>query len=269
MEKFLIITDLDASLLWHDYTYEEAKPTLQKLASHDIPVILNSSKTLSELTSLARELQSTAPVIAENGGAVCIHKDSPLQKPENSTLSGDYFVINTGLSRNFVIEKAHALRSAHGYQFEGFADWSAAKLSSVTKLSEEAAERALDRHVTEPILWDDSEEHFSIFTQQLAENEIKIVRGGKFTHLMGDVDKANGAKIVIDLYRKSQPETNWTTVAIGDSENDLNMLNQADIPVVIPHDGEIRIKPDHPHTIYATSEASKGWAESVEQIIHF
>jgi len=101
----------------------------------------------------------------------------------------------------------------------------------------------------------------------LAKQDIQIIRGGKFTPLMGFVNKADGAELAIDLYKKAEPDTMWTTVALGDSENDLRMLEQADIPVVIPHDGEIRIKPNNPNTLFASQEASAGWAEIVSQII--
>lgn len=268
MGKYLFITDLDASLLKHDYTYEEAKPVLAELARRDYPLILNSSKTLSELMDFATELKSTAPVIAENGGAVAIHQDSELEVPAGATELGNYQLIHAGMSRTEVLRCAHQLRSEKGYQFEGFSDWSAEHLASITKLSPEAASRAMDRHVTEPILWTDSEIAFEQFEQALSKQGIQIIRGGKFTHLMGQVDKAGGAQIATQLYQTSFPNTQWTTVALGDSENDLQMLEQADIAVVIPHDGEYRLKPKNQHTLFATQDASAGWAEIVSSIIH-
>jgi len=85
---------------------------------------------------------------------------------------------------------------------------------------------------------------------------------------MGPSDKADGAQKVIELYQQAEPNTDWTVIAIGDSENDLKMLDLADISVVIPHDGEIRIKPQNPNTIFAKQEASAGWAEAVTSIIN-
>lgn len=267
MEKLLIITDLDASLLWHDYTYEEAKPTITKLKALGFPLILNSSKTLAELTALASELESTAPIIAENGGMVAIHENSIL-KPVEGIDTDAYKVIHTGMSRDTVLEHAHALRDRYNYLFKGFFDMSANDLSTITKLSPEAASKAKQRFVTEPILWEDTKPRFEQFSAQLKEHQIKVIRGGKFIHLMGEVDKAQGAQLAIELYKNAEPETTWTVVAIGDSENDLGMLEIADIPVVIPHDSEIRIHPAHSGTIYASKNASEGWSESMETILN-
>jgi len=152
MEKLLFITDLDASLLCHDYSYEAAKPALQKLRELSYPLIFNSSKTIAELTALATELGSTAPIVAENGGVVGIHKQSNLSLSSTEEVDGNYAIMNTGLSRNIVLDKAHQLRSVKKLQFKGFADWSPAELSSITKLDEARAALALERYVTEPIL---------------------------------------------------------------------------------------------------------------------
>jgi len=267
MKNFLFITDLDASLLWHDYSYEEAKPALKKLRDLQIPLILNSSKTLSELQTFANEIQSDAPIIAENGGAVCIHKKGSLAVPAEAINEGEYGIIHSGLSRESVLREAHSLRVQHKYKFEGFSDWSAQQLTEKTKLDLASAERAKLRYVTEPILWTDTEDRFEQFNDQLKQQQIKTIRGGTFIHLMGEVDKADGAKMATDLFIEQFPEKSWTIVAIGDSENDLQMLEQADIAVVIPHRGEIRIRPNNKETIYAEKEAAQGWANSVEKIL--
>jgi len=268
MRKLLIITDLDASLLRDDYTYEEAKPVLQKLQDAKIPLILNSSKTVAELANLAFELQSLAPIVAENGGAVCIHKESPLPKPSDCETYGDYAVIPAGMTRGFVLEQAHRLRQLKGFHFEGFDDWSDRHLSVITGLDVNAAGRARQRYVTEPILWRDSEQGLVQFTQLLAEHSIQVIRGGKFLHLMGNINKADGALLATRLYSTAFPDTQWHTVAIGDSENDLQMLEQADTAIVIPHKGSTRIHPNNANTMVATKSASAGWAECVDQLLH-
>lgn len=266
--NYLIITDLDATLLEHDYSYKNALPALQFLQRHNIPLVLNSSKTVAELMNLAKELKLSAPIIAENGGAIGIPTDGDLdfnkvQDPAseflNHTIANNYQLLATGLHRDSILKYTHALRAEHSYRFEGFADWTAKQLSAITKLSPEAAKRAKNRQATEPILWHDSEEKLQTFTKKLSQDGIKIVRGGKFLHLMGDKDKSDGAEWVKAAYRKQFPTKHWISLALGDSENDLKMLEQADVAFVIPHDGEIRIRPKNKQTYYAEQEASTGW----------
>ncbi|MDB9741689.1 HAD-IIB family hydrolase [Akkermansiaceae bacterium] len=262
----MVITDLDASLLWHDYSFDEAKPTIRKLKELGFPLIFNSSKTVAEMKALAEELNSVSPIIAENGGVVAIHKDDELKNTGNEA-AGDYSLAYSGMSRDEVLSVAHQLREEFEYKFRGFDDFSSSELCSITKLTDKGAILAKDRHVTEPILWFDTEERFQSFNGQLAAKQIRVVRGGKFIHLMGEVDKSKGAQLVIDLMKKAFPSDDWTVVAIGDSENDLGMLELADLPIVIPHDGEIRIRPENSATVYATQNASAGWAEEVEKIL--
>ena len=135
MEKFLFITDLDATLLEHDYSYDAARPALEMIEKIEAPLVLNSSKTIAELSALADELKLDSPIIAENGGAVGVHRDSILEKNAEAIEIGAYQVSSTGLNRSFILEKAHALRSEHDFDFLGFADWTNEKLSELTKLS--------------------------------------------------------------------------------------------------------------------------------------
>jgi len=92
MKKLLISTDLDSTLLYEDYSYLEAKPLLAELRQLGFPVVLNSSKTLSEMREIAAELATGAPIISENGGV--------LQMPDGSV----QFV---GLEREEILRVAH------------------------------------------------------------------------------------------------------------------------------------------------------------------
>jgi predicted mannosyl-3-phosphoglycerate phosphatase (HAD superfamily) len=48
-ERWIVVSDLDGSLLDHySYSSEDAKPALDLLRQLDLPLILNTSKTLRE-----------------------------------------------------------------------------------------------------------------------------------------------------------------------------------------------------------------------------
>lgn len=70
---YLIFTDLDGILLDHDgYNFDAAKLSLAQLSEQQIPVIINSSKTASEIQSLRLVLNNQHPFIIENGSAVFV-----------------------------------------------------------------------------------------------------------------------------------------------------------------------------------------------------
>ena len=68
MKKMMVVTDLDGSLLDERYSWDAALPALQRLQELKVPLVLNSSKTLSEMRELANCLGAMAPMVAENGG---------------------------------------------------------------------------------------------------------------------------------------------------------------------------------------------------------
>jgi mannosyl-3-phosphoglycerate phosphatase len=267
-KKLLVVTDLDGSLLDDSYSWEAARPALQCLKTLGIPLVLNSSKTISEMKDLAHRLGTFAPMVAENGGLLAVPQASGLlDQPQTfQRLENDWIQV-TGLSRDFILSRAHALREAEGYLFEGFADWSDAMVTEHTGLSSAAASCAQSRHATEPILWEDTLARRKAFEGSLAKDGIRLLQGGRFLHLMGPADKASGTVAVKALYQKAMPDVEWLVVALGDSQNDQAMLELADIAVVIPHADGPHISPQAPRVLNASMPATAGWNEAVLTII--
>jgi len=81
--------------------------------------------------------------------------------------------------------------------------------------------------------------------------------------LMGEVDKADGLVCARALYEKQQPKVDWKTIAVGDSANDLAMLEAADIALVIPHADGPHILPKAPRVVHASRPATKGWNDTI------
>ena len=69
----ILFSDLDGTLLDHDdYRWHAAGPALERLKAANIPLVLNSSKTMPEIRALREELGNNDPFIVENGAAVVI-----------------------------------------------------------------------------------------------------------------------------------------------------------------------------------------------------
>lgn len=256
-KKFLVVTDLDATFLDHSYSWDEAKPAMARLRELGLPLVLNSSKTVAEMKNLAMELGLQSPLVAENGGLLAIPNDR----------TGDYSVQIKGLPRNEILEVAHGLRSQMGYKFQGFADWSDQELAERSGLSIIQSQRSLARLATEPFLWEDSESLRLEFADQLSIQGIRMLRGGRFWHLMGASDKADGSASVLKYYQELEPDTEWQVIALGDSANDTAMLEAADIAVVIPHSDGAHISPKAPRVVHAPFPATKGWNAAILSLL--
>jgi mannosyl-3-phosphoglycerate phosphatase len=266
--KLLVVTDLDATLLTHDYSWSDAEPALTRMAEIGFPVVLNSSKTVAEMRTLAQELNLDSPIVAENGGLLAVPVDSGhLDSKDRVNLFGDYCIEINGLSRDVILSMAHGLREQEGYSFEGFADWTIAEVAERTGLDLAAARRSKSRFATEPILWNDTPSNLSQFSATLATEGIRILQGGRFLHLMGPADKANGLVAALKFYQQHEPHVNWVVVALGDSANDTVMLEAADIAVVIPHEDGPRITPNAPRVVHAPFTASKGWNVALLELL--
>ncbi|MEC8279462.1 MAG: HAD-IIB family hydrolase [Verrucomicrobiota bacterium] len=252
-KKFLVVTDLDSTLLDHNYNCDEAEPAIACLRELGLPLVLNSSKTVAEMKNLAMHLGLQSPLVAENGGLLAF--------PNEST--GDYSVQITGLPRKEILEAAHNLRSQMGYKFEGFADWSDQEIAVRSGLSITQSKLSRDRLATEPISWNDTEPQRLEFADQLGVLGIRMLRGGRFWHLMGAPDKADGIASALEYYQEREPDTDWLVIALGDSANDTAMLEAADIAVVIPHADGAHISPKAPRVVYASFPASKGWNAAI------
>ncbi|MEE8044743.1 MAG: HAD-IIB family hydrolase, partial [Thermodesulfobacteriota bacterium] len=70
-KKYIVFTDLDGTLLDHrNYSFLQAIPALDLLKEKNIPLIICTSKTKSEIEHYRTTLQNNFPFISENGGAI-------------------------------------------------------------------------------------------------------------------------------------------------------------------------------------------------------
>jgi mannosyl-3-phosphoglycerate phosphatase len=259
--KLLVVTDLDGTLLDDAYRWDAASTALAALRSQGFPLILSSSKTLDEMMALAAELNTGAPLIAENGGLVAVpmggHTKFP---PFGDEVVGPYGIACSGLARTDILETAHRLRTEASYHFEGFSDWGVEEVCTATGLSATQASLALKRRATEPILWQDSATRWNAFAAALHAAGIGTVKGGRFIHLSGNINKAAGLERVLRLYQQIEPDTHWHVVALGDSPNDLEMLSAADTAVVIPNPRHPSgLAPAAPRVLHAPDPGPTGW----------
>ncbi|MDY6841289.1 MAG: HAD-IIB family hydrolase [Pseudomonadota bacterium] len=260
----IIFSDLDGTLLDHDdYRWQAAAPALARLRAANIPLVLNSSKTMLEIRALRKELGNTDPFIVENGAAVVI--------PPRALGNAGEEVVNFGATRDRVLEVLGSQRK-RGARFKGFADMSADELAAETGLDAGAAERAKERLGTEPLIWQGTEEELEQFEAALGAKELRLVAGGRFLHAMGIFDKADGARFLLNKYREQYREQYGDepvlAIALGDSPNDQQMLESADIPVVIRgvKSEQVRL-PSVKHAMCSLKPGPEGWNECVLNLL--
>ena len=96
----------------------------------------------------------------------------------------------------------------------------------------------------------------------------KLVAGGRFIHLHNGYNKGIALKWLADCYRHYF-STPVETIALGDSDNDIEMLQAADTAIVIrnPVKSTLEIK-DHNKVITSTKFGPEGWFECLENVLN-
>ena len=268
MKKMLIFTDLDGSLLNHgDYSFEEARPSLERIRRAGIPLIMTTSKTRSEVESLQAEMGLREPFITENGGGVFFPAGYrrfaiPAGRPQ-----GVYTLIRLGVSYNRIRRSFEQIRNRLQIGMTGFGDMSAGDIASATGLPPDRAQMAGAREFTEPFLLH-SESDLSAVGEMAGALGLKVTGGGRFHHLIGaHQDKGAAVRSVRNVFRRNTGET-WLTVGVGDSENDLPMLREVNIPVLIPNPVRRDLDIQRTGLLKADEPGCRGWNRMIEKILN-
>lgn len=208
----VIFTDLDGTLLDHQtYSYEAARPALDLIARHCLPLILASSKTAVEIRALQRELGISAPAIVENGAGV-------LWPDDETTPSQDIAEIRAAL--------ATAPSDLRRF-FEGFGDMTSSRIAAITGLSEKQAIEAAARQFSEPGLWSGDAQALNDFQTYLSTQGFQTLQGGRFLTISKGATKATHMLAVLQATGAD------VSVALGDAPNDREMLEAADFAIII------------------------------------
>lgn len=263
--KMVIFTDLDGSLLNHDnYSFGGARSSLERIKRFGIPLIFTTSKTRTEAELLQEEMKIREPFIVENGAAIFFPFGYEGWDLKIGAPMAPYHLIRLGKPYSEIRRFLKKVRIAFGIR--GFGDMTVREIAELAGMPKEKAKLAKKREFTEPFLFDGEGDIDRL--QNLASHEdIKITKGGRFYHFIGArQDKGEAVRITKTIFRQRNEE-DMAFVGIGDSANDLPMLENVDIPVLIPHPDGSYEEIDIANLIRAVHPGSKGWNEAMERIL--
>ena len=268
--RIVVFSDLDGTLLDHrTYSFEAAKPALRLLKDSNIPLVLVSSKTASELWSIREELDNEHPFVCENGSVVFVPESlsdyaASIFNSTSRVING-YFGYYRGANRSDILAALSEVKEK--FKFTGFSEWTAKEIADVTGLPLDAAELAADRMATEPIIWRDADDLFKEFSEYLTSVNLRVIRGGRFYHVMGRCDKGDAVREIIRLYERAFSDR-IHSIGLGDGPNDLEMLRAVDAPILMPDiSGKYLDDSSLEHVLLSQKSAPEGWNEMVNQAI--
>jgi len=270
--RHLIFTDLDGTLLdHHTYSWEAAEEALAEIERRRVPLVFVTSKTRAELEELRRKLGHAHPFVTENGGGVFIPYGYFNLRIEGAERVGRYQRVALARPYAEVIAALEELAAEAGVNVVGFHQMSRREIAHNTGLSVRDAELARQREFDEPFfLAGASQQGTQKFVQAAKRRKMDVVRGGRFWHLSAGSDKGRAVRLLVKLYRRATRDR-LRSVGLGDSPNDLSLLNAVDQAVLLPQpngrfDSEVLAR--LPHVIRAAAPGPAGWNEAVLRILN-
>jgi mannosyl-3-phosphoglycerate phosphatase len=140
-------------------------------------------------------------------------------------------VMELGKSADSIRAKLSYIRKKYDINFKGVADFSIEELSNLVSISKEQAKRMAQRNYGETILQIQRKD-FSRFFKYIKSEGMKVIYGGRFFDVTIGTDKGLAVGLLKRLFN-NKFHNDVTFFGIGDSTNDVPMLNLMDVPMLV------------------------------------
>ena len=125
--------------------------------------------------------------------------------------------------------------------------------------------KMLNREASQIILWEDSLVNLKKFKNELkSEKQGVLIQGGRFMQVSSVCNKRIAKKLISHVYDHQFYGTYFkNTIALGDSKNDIDMLNSASYPCLIknPSGPFPKLRSNKKNIIKSSKFAPDGWSQ--------
>ncbi len=199
----------------------------------------------------------------ENGGSLIIPAGYfPSIAP--STSKAKNYTLMLGRPYDELVRELRSIARQTGVEVRGFHQMKAEEVAGTTGLTVKEARMAQQRETGEPFMFKNATPaKIQAFRRRARERGYSVQKGGRFWHFSGDHDKALALSALIGFYRVAWGKP-IRTIALGDSGNDLLMLQLVDQPILMPKpDGSFakEVTTRMPDVVRARQSGPEGWEE--------
>ncbi|MCJ8352186.1 HAD-IIB family hydrolase [Moritella sp.] len=264
-----IFTDLDGTLLDHDnYSFTPALTTLAELKRAAIPVIPNTSKTYVELVELRRILDLHGPFIVENGAAVYIPVNYFSHQPIGTIQQDGYWVKSLVHLREHWLSLLPTVPVELTALFTNMNNMTVNDIVNATGLDAASATLASQRQYGEPVLWHGNAAQKQLFIQHLNKQGATVLEGGRFLHVCGNCNKGKAMDWLMEQFKFFNPQQTPYSIALGDGNNDIAMLEAAQYAAIISSPVHIPPKLKRKQRLITSKNTGPtGWAEVLAKLL--
>jgi len=268
MEKMIIYTDLDGTLLDHySYDFSPAAELINDLLGKSVTIIPVTSKTRAETVELMEKIGLNGPFVVENGGAVYLPSSMAGLLPYPLPLDDEGIYLQKTIGRPIAdwagFPAEFAART--GLKLTTFADMTVSQVAGLTGLPERQAALASLRQFDLPCVLDPCEvKALDQLRREAIRAGLRLHQGGRFLHLSADYDKATALNWLNSIWSAIKP--GFTSIGLGDAENDLAMLECCDYPWLVRSNDNSRtdvLAARLPRARLTSKTGPAGWKEAV------
>ncbi len=280
--QIIVFTDLDGTMIDRDtYSFEVATPLIKELKKKGIPLVFCTAKTKTENEYYQKKLKVSGPLIVENGGAIFIPKkyfSSPVSRhspAKAGPVAGhhgkvvrqdkDYYIIELGAKYKDLRKALKEIKKETGFDIIGFGDMTNKEVAKDTGLTLKMAERAKQKQYNESFNFNEPAESEKILFKKIKQKGFNSTHGGRYYNIFGkNTDKGKAVKALLKIFKKEFGRI--TTIGLGDSLNDLPMLEVVDIPILVQKpnkkwESKIKVK----NLIKINAIGPHGWVKAIKK----
>ena len=264
----LIFTDLDGTFLSaKNFSHGDNIELVNKITNSGNFVIFNSSKTFIEIKNFLFQNNLKIPFICENGGGIYTPKNFFPSGIYNS--KDAYDVISEFPQISSDVDKLKDLLPDEFLKnIIFFRSLSIDEKMYYSGLSESDLNFAEKRVHTELVIWKSDNVQLSRFANFLESVDLTISKGGRFYHISYSHNKLQAMNVLVNEFKKYYSNNSYTTIALGDSYNDIDMLNNVDIACLIKNENNSDLveKITSPILIKSQLIAPDAWKECIDKL---
>lgn len=267
--RTVVFTDLDGTLLDRKtYRADPALEVLKELAKREIPVVPVTSKTRKEVLHLQQtQLPFRGPFIVENGSAIVFPLEDPWTPDERGEVRDRFRIVRLGSTYEEARRALLSLREDLRIPLVTLPELSDEDVTRLTGLRGTSVAHARAREFSEVFLVPASP-HLDLLRRTAETRGFRILVGDRFGHIVGiRAGKGEALRVLMDLLRERFPETRWRTIGLGNSPNDVELLEFTDHSVVIPGPAGPHPELDRGGWIVAPAPGPEGWAQAIRDLL--
>ena len=258
-KKIIIFTDLDGSLLDKEtFKFDVIEDYFKELISSGIVIIPNSSKTESELLDFNKQNSLNLSFISENGSSVHgldkIHQNLPKKVLISRSKNEIQKIYDKNVSLDLKNKTAPIL------------DLNIEEQKKIFGLPIKKLSLATKRMHSIPILFKGTEVERNNFLKVINDIGLTAQSGGRIINICDNTNKSKAMSKTLQLIRK-ELKNEIIAICVGDNENDIEMLKQADFPCLVKNENFDSSSINIDNLIKSNEPSPKGWSDVIKSAL--